>query len=187
MNSFYSREELLEFGFKQVGEDVYVSRKASIYGASNISLGNHVRIDDFCILSGTITIGNYVHIAAFAALFAGDAGIVIEDFVCTSSRTVVYAITDDYSGAAMTNPMIPDEYRNVISEKVVLKKHSLIGTSCCVLPGVIVGEGASVGSMSLINKSLEPWKIYVGIPCRAIKERKKDIIEKEKQFLANEE
>ena len=34
--SFYSDEELQQMGFAHVGHDVMISRKASIYGASNI-------------------------------------------------------------------------------------------------------------------------------------------------------
>ena len=52
--SFYSEEELQQMGFAHVGHDVMISRKASIYGASNIWIGNHVRVDDFCVLSGKI-------------------------------------------------------------------------------------------------------------------------------------
>ena len=46
MNSFYTRPELEQIGFASIGEDVFVSRKASIYSPSKISIGNKVRIDD---------------------------------------------------------------------------------------------------------------------------------------------
>jgi len=52
------------------------------------------------------------------------------------------------------------------------------------MPGVNIGEGCSVGAMSLVNKSIEPWGIYFGVPARRIKERKKNILELERQFLA---
>jgi galactoside O-acetyltransferase len=186
INSFYSAEELKQLGFQSFGKDVLISRKASIYGAQNMIIGNHVRIDDFCILSGKITIGNHVHIAAYVGLFAGSAGIVAEDFVGISSRTAVYATSDDYSGSAMTNPTIPDEYRNVVGEQVTFGKHSLIGTGCTVLPGACIGEGTSVGSMSLVSKPLAPWGIYVGIPCKLVKERSKRLLEMEQQLASTE-
>lgn len=44
--------------FRSIGEDVRISDKASIYGASEISIGSHVRMDDFCVLSGRIEVGN---------------------------------------------------------------------------------------------------------------------------------
>lgn len=182
MNSFYSTAELKEIGFKSLGTDLLISRKTSIYGAQNIAIGSHVRIDDFCILSGNITIGNYVHIAAYVALFAGAIGIVAEDFVGISSRCAVYATSDDYSGCAMTNPTVPDKYRNVIGNKVRFEKHSLIGTGCTVLPGGSVGEGSAVGSMSMVCRPLKPWGIYFGIPCKRVKERNKRLLELEQCF-----
>lgn len=174
INSFYSSEELLYLGFKSLGKNVLISKKASLYNCNKISIGNNVRIDDFCILSGNIEIGNNVHIAAAVLLFGGNSGIMLDDFVGISSRCAVYAESDDYTGEAMTNPTIPNKYRNVSGEKIVLKKHVLIGTGCTILPGVTIDEGTSVGSMSLINKSLDSWGIYVGIPCKWIGERKKN-------------
>lgn len=119
MNSFYSQEELSEIGLKSYGINVLLSKKVSIYGASNIFLGSNVRIDDFCILSGKITIGNYVHIASHAALYGANSGITMEDFSTLSSRVAVYGISDDYLGVSMTNPMIPKEYKpGMIEEEV---------------------------------------------------------------------
>ena len=184
--NFYSEEELKEIGLKAYGKNVLISRNATIYGADKINIGDNVRIDDFCILSGNISLGSYIHIAAYCGLFGGVAGIIMEDFTAVSSRSAVYAASDDYSGAALTNPMLPDKFRNVIEGAVTIKKHSIIGTGSTILPNITIGEGCSVGSMSLVNKSIDAWGIYVGIPCKRIKERKKDLLELEKEFLKEE-
>lgn len=178
MNSFYSNEELARLGLKKFGKNVLISRKASIYGAQNITIGDNVRIDDFCILSGKITLGNYIHISAYAALYGGDAGIVMKDFSGVSSRCAVYAVSDDYSGAAMTNPMVPEECRNVIGGPVVLEPHVIVGSGSTVMPNVTIGEGTAVGSMSFVNKDLDAWGIYVGVPCKWMKERSKELLKK---------
>ncbi len=180
MNSFYTNEELAQLGFQSIGENVLISRKASIYGAQNMSIGSNVRIDDFCILSGKIVLGNYIHIAAYVALFGGSEGIFMEDFSGISSRCAVYAVSDDYSGNFMTNPTVPDACRNVCGGPVVLGKHALVGSGCTILPNVTIGEGTAVGSMSLINKSLEPWGLYTGIPCKRMKERSRELLKFEK-------
>lgn len=185
MTSFYSEIELKELGLKSFGKNVLISRKASLYGTSNINIGDNVRIDDFCILSGNIKIGNYVHISAGVMLFGGKEGIIFEDFTAISSRSAIYAESDDYSGVALTNPMVPDVYRNVTGGKVILRKHSLIGSGCTLLPNVTIGEGTSVGSMALVTKSLDEWGIYVGIPCKRIKERNKKILDLEKELKNN--
>jgi galactoside O-acetyltransferase len=83
----------------------------------------------------------------------------------------------------MTNPTIPDLYKKIRSGKVVIKKHSLIGSTSVVLPGIEIGEGCSFGAFSFINKSTDPWGIYAGIPIKRIKERKKDLLRLENRFL----
>jgi acetyltransferase-like isoleucine patch superfamily enzyme len=52
-----------------------------------------------------------------------------------------------------------------------------------VFPGVDIAEGCSIGAMALVNKSTQPWGIYVGNPAKRIKERKKDMLELENEFL----
>lgn len=163
--------------------DIRVSKKASIYCPEKITLGNHVRIDDFCILSGHIEIGNYVHIAAYTALYGGEEGIYISDFANLSSRICVYSVSDDYSGKTMTNPMVPDEFKNVESKPVHIGKHVIIGSTSIVLPGVNVVEGSSFGSFSFINSDSEPWSINVGIPARKIKNRSRNVIKLERDLL----
>lgn len=182
MSSFYEREELEQLGFKKLGEDVLISKKTSIYSPGKMEIGNHVRIDDFCFLMGEISIGNHVHIAPYSNLVAGDAGIVMEDFSGVSSRVSIYAVSDDYSGEFMTNPTVPAEYTNVIKGKVTIERHSIIGASSVVLPGVVIREGSSCGSMTLVNKSTEEWSINVGIPFRKIGDRSKKLLEKEQQL-----
>lgn len=182
MNSFYSEDELKFLGLASYGENVLISKNTQIYGAKNIRIGNNVRIDDFSILSGKIIIGNNVHIAAGVYIFAGDYGVILNDFSGISSRTAIYAASDDYSGEYMTNPTVPTEVRNIIGGTIYIGRHALIGTGCTILPGVKVGDGASVGSMSLINKDIEEYTMNVGIPCRKIKERSKRMLKLEEQL-----
>ena len=185
--SFLSKDELTKIGFKKIGKNVFLSRKASIYGPENMEIGNNVRIDDFCILSGKIKLGSYIHIAAYSALFGGEEGIIMEDFTTLSSKVCVYAISDDYSGQSLTNPMTPNYYKNLNTGKVVLRKHVIIGSSSVILPGVEIKEGTAVGALSLVNKSLDEWSIYVGSPARKINERSKKILDLEKEFLKDKD
>lgn len=182
---FYKREELEKIGFKSLGENVLISDKCSIYSPEKIEIGNNVRIDDFCILSGDIKIGNYIHIAAFGAYYGG-GGIEIFDFSTTSSRVTVYSQSDDYTGETMTSPMVPEKYKKINYGKVIIKKHSIVGASSIILPGVILEEGTAVGANSVITKSTQEWSIYVGSPAKKIKDRKKDLLELERQFLEEE-
>jgi acetyltransferase-like isoleucine patch superfamily enzyme len=180
--SFYTEKELEKIGFKQIGVNVLISKKSSIYNAKNISISNNVRIDDFCVISagdGGIEIGNYVHIACYSSLI-GKGKIIMKDYSGISSRVSVYSSSDNYDGEFMTNPCLPTKVTNTIHKDVTIGKHVVIGTNSVVLPGVTLEDGCSVGAMSLVNKSLETGFIYVGIPVKKIKERKTNIFDLEK-------
>lgn len=183
MTSFMSKEELMEIGFKSVGENVLLSRNARVYGAEHITIGNNVRIDDFCILSRKVDIGNNVHIAAYSAMYGGEAGIKIDDFANISSRVCVYALSDDFSGRTMTSPMVPDKYKDVFNDPVRIGRHVIIGTGSTILPGVHLNDGCVVGAMSLVKKDVAEWTMVAGIPAKKIKDREKDLLKLEKEFL----
>ena len=186
-SSFYSRKEIECFGFASVGKNVLISRKASIYSAPNIFIGDNVRVDDFCILSGNIKIGSNIHISAQSCLIAGEYGIDISDYVTISSRCALYAQSDYYGGETMTNPTIEYPYRKVYGGKIKLNKHCIVGTGSTILPGVILGEGTAVGAMSLVKNDTEPWKIYAGIPCVVKKERMKEPLRLEAEYERKKE
>lgn len=172
-NSFFNKKNINKIGLNSVGNNVKISKNSSFYSAKDISVGNNVRIDDFCILSGRIVIGDNVHISAGTYLFAGDAGIVIEKYTAISPRCVLLAVSDDYSGDYFANAVLDNKKRNVMKSKITIKQYSVIGTGSTILPGVTINEGCAVGAMSLVKKDLAPWGTYAGIPCKKIKNRSK--------------
>jgi len=72
----------------------------------------------------------------------------------------------------------------------LLGKHCIVGSNSVVLPNVKFNEGSSVGALSLVNRDLEAWKLYAGIPAKFIGERDRNnitILENEfKKRLRNE-
>ena len=175
MTSFYSEEELKTIGLKSYGKKVLISRKCSIYGAQNLSIGDNVRIDDFCILSGNIRIGSNVHISAYVALY-GSMGIILEDYTGISPRSTLYSAMDDFSGDYLIGPIHDKNYINVTGGLIKLCKYSQIGCNCVVFPKVTIKEGAIVGAMSLVSHTLEPWTINYGIPTKQVRLRNKGLM-----------
>ncbi len=183
METYYSEEELKSLGLKKYGTNVKISRHAIIYKSEELEVGSNVRIDDFTTISGKVVLGSYIHIAQTCGLYGGDAGITMEDFTTLSSHSLIYAISNDYSGLSLACPMVPERFRPAdISAPVRLERYALVGCMSVVLPGATIGEGCSVGAMSLCNKDLEPWGMYVGIPARRIKERNKQLLRFAEQF-----
>lgn len=164
--------------FKAIGDNVTIYPWARIVSPEVIQIGNHVIIDDFVFLSGGkgIIIGDYVHIGMHTAITGGGL-LVMEDFSGLSGGVLLYTGGEDYGGQWLTNPTVPYPYREPYRSSVTMHRHSLIGSGCVVLAGpdgLEIGEGASVGAMTLVKDDLEPWTVYAGIPARPIKKRDKD-------------
>jgi len=182
--AFLSSNDLKKIGFKSLGIDVKISTRAVIYNPSNIEIGDHSRIDDFCVLSagdGGIKIGRYVHIAVYCSLI-GKNRIELKDFSGLSSKVAIYSSTDDYSGKYLTNPTVPDSYTNVINGDVYLGEHVIVGVGACILPNVSIEKGSAIGAFSLVTKSIEESKIAVGVPAKAVKDRSRRLFELEKEL-----
>lgn len=172
--SFYTPEELSKIGFKSCGEGVLVSRYARVYSPQKISIGDNVRIDDYCILSGAITLGSHIHISPYVALY-GAMGIEFEDYTGISAHSVVYSAMDDFGGDYLVGSVHPEKLTNVTGGKVLVRRFSQIGVNCVVFPNLTIGEGVAIGACSLVTKSLDGWGIYVGMPARRQRDRNRNM------------
>ncbi len=116
-----------------------------------IKIGKNVQIND------------NVHIGAIEQ-------IDIHDNVLIASKVF---ITDHnhgtYSGDRQDSPLSPPSSRPLFSKPVIIKENVWIGEFVSVLPGVTIGEGAIIGTSSVVNKDIPPYTIAVGVPARVIK------------------
>jgi galactoside O-acetyltransferase len=177
----------MEMGFASLGENVLISDKAAVYNCAKIAVGNNVRIDDFCVISGGeggVEIGDHVHVAVYVSLI-GAGKITLSDFSGLSSRVAVYSSNDDYSGAVLTGPTVPCCYSNVSHQDVFIGRHVIIGSGSVILPGIKLEDGVAIGALSLVNRDCAEFGIYVGNPAKRVKERKRDLLNVEKSFLAS--
>ena len=173
-------------GFRRLGRSVLVSTKCSLYAPETVSLGDHVRIDDFAMVAGNVEIGRNVHITAYCNVEGGRAGVIIGDFSTLAYGCHVVAQSDDYSGRTMTNSTIPARFKNEDSRVVRLGKHVILGTGTIVLPGVELPDGVAAGAGTLFTKSVESWGLYVGSPATRVKERSRDLLALTEEFLSTE-
>ena len=176
MSSFYTEVELSHLGLLSYGKDVKISRFVRIYNPEKISIGNNVRIDDYCILSGQIKLGSNIHISAYVAMY-GSKKIVMEDNTGISAKCTVYSAMDDFSGDYLIGPIHDDSITNVTGGPIVIKQFAQIGAHCVVFPNLTIDEGVAVGACSLVTKSLSPWGIYVGTTAKFFKQRTKKMLQ----------
>lgn len=175
--SYFSREELLQKGFHKVGIDVRVSRQCSLY-ISEGEIGNNVRIDDFCILKGSIYLSSNIHLAPHSILSGTGGKIIFDSCSGCSNGVCIYTATDDYLGNFLGNPTIPEEFKKVRKGDVKIGKAVILGTYTVVLPGVEIGDGVSTSAYTLVRKSILPGSVCIadGLNVKVIKIRDVDLL-----------
>jgi galactoside O-acetyltransferase len=170
---YYCSEELRRFGFKAVGRNVRISKLAHVHGADRVEIGSNVRIDAFAVLvasGGYIRLGSHIHIGS-DTLLGARGGIVLEDFAGLSHGCKILSASDDFSGSHLTGPMVPASLTDPRVAPVTVGRHVVIGSNSVILPGVTIGEGAAVGAMSLVTRSIPAWEIHCGTPATKHSER----------------
>jgi galactoside O-acetyltransferase len=131
-----------------------------------------VRIDDFCVLSGHINIGSFVHIACHVVMTATRELITIGDFSTLSYGVKVFSASDDFVGPYYSNPTVDASLRNVTHQSVFIGEKCAVGAGSVMLPGSYLEEGVSVGANSLVKDLCEAWSVYAGIPATLLRKRK---------------
>lgn len=155
--------------FKKLGKNVVIYEYAKILKPEVIEVGDFSEIDDFSFIYGGkgITIGRYVHISRFVSIIGGGE-LFLGDYTVLADGARILTGTDTYHGGSRMSTCLPLEQRNLKVSFVKIEKDAFIGTNSIVHPGIIVGEGAIIGSNSLVLKNVEPWTINVGSPCKVI-------------------
>lgn len=162
--------------FKNLGKNVKIYESAKIVKPEVIEIGDATEIGDFAFIYGGkgIKIGRYVHISRFVSII-GMGELYMGDYTVLADGARVMTSTDSYHEGYRMSSVLPLEQRNVQISYVRIEKDAFVGTNAVVHPGVTIGEGAIIGSNSLVLKDIEPWTINVGSPTRVIGKRPKVI------------
>jgi galactoside O-acetyltransferase len=166
-------DELDRLGLAAVGDDVVIDESARLFGAERVSIGSHVRIDCFTVITAgpePVVIGDHVHIGVGACLF-GTAGIEVADFVSLSGGVAVYSTSDDFVDGHLSGPTVPAEFRKVQAARVIVGPHVIVGARSVILPGVRLGRGAAVGALSLVKNNVADGEIAAGAPAQGVGHR----------------
>ena len=162
------------YQFKKAGKNLKIFETAKIIKPEVIEIGDNSEIDDFTFIYGGkgIKIGRYVHISRFVSVIGGGE-LFLGDYAVLADGARILTGTDTYYGGSRMSTCLPLEQRNLKVSFVRIEKDAFIGTNAVIHPGITIGEGAIIGSNSLVLKDVEPWTINVGSPCRVIKQRPK--------------
>ena len=178
-NIFFDLNEL-----KYCGKNVIIGKTVRIRYPHLVTIADNCIIDDFTYISTALELQGFNHISAGCKIIGGSSSkFIMKPYSTLSPNVVIAAGSDDYLSGIAT-PLVDFEFKgNVEYGTVVLGRHSIIVSSSVILPNGNIKDGASVGALSLVIKDLEEWGLYVGVPVKKIKERKKELIlQLEKDF-----
>jgi galactoside O-acetyltransferase len=169
--------DIASLGLAKAGEDIRIYESSRLTQPDHISLGDHLVVDDFVFLQGgtELRIGSYVHIAAFASITGGGVGKV-GNFCGIASGARILTGSDVFDGSGLLGPTVPPGRRSVERAETVMEDHAFVGANAVVHPGVTVGEGAIIGSGSVVLQDIKPWTVNVGAPTRVIGPRPSDVV-----------
>lgn len=158
----------------------------------NIKLANGVRIGSHVTLKnwngGNIEVGERTCIEDNAMIMTMGGDVVIGADSTVNPYTVIYGqggcrigngvriaahCTIIPSNHQFDDPSIPIYRQGLINKGIVIEDDVWIGTGVRILDGVCVTKGCVIGAGSVVTKSTEPFGVYVGVPARRIKERKR--------------
>lgn len=145
-----------------------ISRNIHSYGT--LSVGKNCRIDDGCIFTGNVEIGDYVHVGPYC-VFHGGGGIKVGDYSGFSGGCMIYTTSDDFSGNFLFGPNLPDDVRNVKTVPLEIGRYVIFGARSTVITVNHIPDGVAIGAHALLMKEPKAWSIYAGNPARKIKER----------------
>jgi len=121
-----------------------------------------------------LKIGQNVSFGGRVVLF-GTAPITIGDNTMIALNTIIHTSTHDYND----HPM----WRKRIDRPVQIGMHVWIGAAAIILPGVIIGDYAVIGSGSVVTANVPEGAVVVGNPARIIGFRETDTYQREPEIV----
>lgn len=71
-----------------------------------------------------------------------------------------------YNSVILCHEILRHEWRR---GPVWIGRDVTIGANCTILPGVVIGDGATVSAMSLVNRDVPPGAVVGGVPIKMIR------------------
>lgn len=161
----FPNSRLIRFPFRIRG-------KKFVKVGDNFTSGFNCRIDAFPLdnsrnllieIGNNVQINDNVHIASHKKIVIGNNVLIASKVFITDHNH------GSYSGEVHDSPLVPPSERPLQLAQVVIKDNVWLGEYVSILPGVTIGEGAIIGTMSVVNRDVPPYTIAVGSPARVIK------------------
>jgi UDP-2-acetamido-3-amino-2,3-dideoxy-glucuronate N-acetyltransferase len=125
------------------------------HDCSGAVIGEGCSLGQNVFVGNRVVIGNNVKIQNNVSVY--DNVILEDDVFCGPSMV----FTNVYNPRSAVSRK--DEYRDTVVER-----GATLGANCTIVCGVRVGRGAFVGAGAVVNRSVKPYGLMVGVPARQV-------------------
>lgn len=182
-NTFISRKaEIRDKRFVKIGSRVRILKFAKLDTSVNpsapdyrkttrmgrIFIDDGTKIKDYATLityNGSIKVGKNCTINPFTIVY-GQGGVIIGNNVLIAAHTVLVSASHRFDSVN-----VPIKNQGIEMKGIVIEDDVWIGSGVKILDGVIIGRGAIIGAGSVVNKPVESFCIYGGVPAKLIGRR----------------
>ena len=180
--------------FKSCGQNVVIDQNVYIEHPELIDVGDNVHFYPNCFIQGKggrfviandvdffpgtyistgderslIEIGHHTHFAPYCVLY-GWGGLRIGPY-CNIAAHCVFATIGHDPLMRGDKPMAIPPY---VAGPITLVEDVWLGANVTITANVTVAKGCIIGANAVLTKSTEPYGLYVGIPARRVRDRKK--------------
>jgi acetyltransferase-like isoleucine patch superfamily enzyme len=144
-----------------VGAGTTVEPGTKIINGANVRIGRDCLLKESIYIrtgtEGKIRIADRVAINGFCKIY-GHGSIEIGEDTQIGPGVLMTTTSHNYEGELETSYL-----------GIRIGKRVWIGANVTILPGVEIGDQAVIGAGSVVNKSIPPYTVSVGVPARVIK------------------
>ncbi len=131
----------------------FIHEQANVFDSAR--LGTGVKVGAFAEIGNKVSLGDGVNISC--GVFIPE-NVIIEDDVFIGPHTVF--TNDKY-------PPSKGKWRD--DPPTIVRKGAKLGANCTILPGIIIGEGATIGAGSVVTKDVSAKETVVGNPAKVLR------------------
>ena len=126
-----------------------------VHVCSGAVIGKGCSLGQNVFVSNNVTIGNNVKVQNNVSIYDN---VFLEDDVFCGPSMVFTNVYNPRSGVSRK-----EEYKNT-----VVRRGGTLGANCTIVCGVTIGEYAFIGAGAVVNKSVKPYALMVGVPAKQI-------------------
>jgi len=157
---------------KDIGKNTYIDKSVHVTGWKNISIGKNTGISQDTWINVNERLGNKKHIIIGNNCYVGRRNFFSSGLLIKISDYFMSGVECKFMGSdhIFDNPFSPYISTGTTTEKeIIIESNVWLGAGVTIIGNIRIGRGCIIGAGSLVNKSIPPFSIAVGNPCKVIK------------------